>query len=96
MHTVSKPSEFMYSGLFHRAISMSGVAVAPIARCEDPLRAAQYQARLVNCSSNSTSALVDCLRCTDAATLVRTYTAVSSQTASDVLTLLRLSGHTLL
>jgi len=57
---------------------MSGTALSPITRCQDPLRTAQYQARLVNCTDNTTSALVDCLRHTDAALLVRTYNIVSS------------------
>jgi len=80
MHgTVSKTSKFICAGLFHRAISMSGTAVAPITRCQDPLRTAQYQARLVNCTDNTTEALVDCLRRTDAAALTRTYNVVSSR-----------------
>ncbi|GFG36327.1 hypothetical protein Cfor_05946 [Coptotermes formosanus] len=72
-HILSRLSK----GLFHRAISMSGTAFSPFVRCQDPLRMAQNQARIVNCPDSNTSTLVDCLRHTDAVTLIRTYPAVN-------------------
>jgi hypothetical protein len=63
--------------LFHRAISMAGTVISPWARCRDPLRTAQKQAKLVNCSIANTSTLVACLRNTDPVQLVKTYPMVS-------------------
>jgi hypothetical protein len=67
----------LFAGLFHRAISMAGTAISPWARCRDPLRMAQNQAKLVNCSITNTSTLVACLRDTDPLQLVKTYPTVS-------------------
>ncbi|XP_036605950.1 carboxylesterase 4A [Trichosurus vulpecula] len=49
-------------GLFHRAISQSGTALIKIFISYEPLKIAKRIAKAANCATNSTQALVQCLR----------------------------------
>ncbi|XP_043843982.1 carboxylesterase 4A-like [Dromiciops gliroides] len=49
-------------GLFHRAISQSGTALIKIFISYEPLKIAKRIAKAANCDTNSTQALVQCLR----------------------------------
>ncbi|XP_072492073.1 carboxylesterase 4A [Notamacropus eugenii] len=49
-------------GLFHRAISQSGTALMKIFISYEPLKIAKKIAKATNCATNSTQALVQCLR----------------------------------
>ncbi|XP_069672256.1 juvenile hormone esterase-like [Periplaneta americana] len=70
LHMMSSSSR----GLFHRVISFEGTAVNPWARSFDPLRLAQKQAKVMECPTEPTSSLVQCLRTIDAKKLMGSLT----------------------
>ncbi|XP_021915695.1 venom carboxylesterase-6-like isoform X2 [Zootermopsis nevadensis] len=49
-------------GLFHNAISMDGTLISPWARSDNPEKIAKKLARLVNCPTEPSADLVECLR----------------------------------
>uniref|UniRef100_A0A6P7FTY1 Carboxylic ester hydrolase n=1 Tax=Diabrotica virgifera virgifera TaxID=50390 RepID=A0A6P7FTY1_DIAVI len=61
-------------GLFHRGFSQSGTAFAPWSIVEYPLKKANQAAGHLNCSSDSTEEMVDCLRKVDSIDLMTAMT----------------------
>ncbi|KOB64474.1 Odorant degrading enzyme CXE16 [Operophtera brumata] len=58
LHTVSPMSK----GLFHRAVSMSGSPISQIQLPSHQKHLAERQAKLLNCSTDSSKAILDCLQ----------------------------------
>lgn len=58
LHTVSPMSK----GLFHRAISMSGSPISQVVIPHDQRQLAVRQAELLDCPTNSSRAIIDCLK----------------------------------
>ena len=58
------------TGLFHGGIADSGSALMPLAFRSDPLTIAQEKAQAAGCPTDTTSALMDCLRSLDIDTLM--------------------------
>ncbi|CAG9837941.1 unnamed protein product [Diabrotica balteata] len=61
-------------GLFHRGLSQSGTAFSPWSIVEYPLKKANEVAGHLNCSSDSTKVMVDCLRKVGAVDLMKAMT----------------------
>ena len=51
-----------FSGLFHAVIAQSGTAITPWAVDPNPVESAEKIARITACPTDSSSAIVDCLR----------------------------------
>lgn len=63
----------MSKGLFHRAISMSGTSISPWAFIEEPeVQAKEYAADL-NCPTENTTIMVQCLKSLDAQAIARIH-----------------------
>ncbi|XP_059056062.1 carboxylic ester hydrolase-like [Achroia grisella] len=58
LHMVSP----MSAGLFHRGISISGSPITKVPLAQDMLDLAQKQARILNCPTNSSEAIIECLK----------------------------------
>lgn len=57
LHLVSPMSR----GLFHRAMMISGSAISPWVLNKNPVELARKQATLLNCSTESSKSMVDCM-----------------------------------
>lgn len=63
-------------GLFHRAVSFSGSALSPWAFMTKPKAQAMRLGTILGCPTNSTLALVNCLKSLDANTIVNAHTEI--------------------
>ncbi|XP_044730504.1 venom carboxylesterase-6-like isoform X2 [Chrysoperla carnea] len=68
LHLVSPMSK----GLFHRAIAMSGSPTSAI-KYTNQLDLAKKQAEILNCPSNTSQEIIDCLRTKDAEDISKTF-----------------------
>lgn len=63
----------MSRGLFHRAMLLSGSAISPWVIIKKPMELAKKQAELLNCSTESSEIIVDCLSKVPARDLVNIH-----------------------
>jgi len=72
-------SAILISGLFHRAITISGSALNPWTMHSHPALAAQELAENLDCPKEPSAALAECLKAVDFRKLVRVNTHVRLQ-----------------